>query len=51
MSTTLLLPYLALLATLMRGLLVAAKLATPTCARCGHAFERKQLGERVCSCR
>ena len=46
----LLVPYLILWATLMRALLVRANLLPPTCARCGLRFERRQLGERVCSC-
>jgi predicted Zn-ribbon and HTH transcriptional regulator len=43
-------PYLALWATLMRGLFVRANLAPPTCARCGLRFERSRIGEPVCSC-
>jgi hypothetical protein len=37
-------------ATLMRALLVKARLLPPTCARCGLPFERRALGERVCGC-
>jgi predicted Zn-ribbon and HTH transcriptional regulator len=36
--------------TLMRGLLVAAKVLPPACGRCGHQFERRELGEPVCRC-
>jgi len=36
--------------TLMRALLVKARLLPPTCARCGLRFERRALGERVCRC-
>jgi hypothetical protein len=50
MPTWLLLPYLVLWATLMRALLVRAKIVPPTCARCGLRFERRELGESVCSC-
>ncbi len=50
MHQTLLLPYLVLWATLMRALLVRAKVAPPTCGRCGLRFERQELGERVCAC-
>jgi hypothetical protein len=44
------LSYLALWVTLMRALLVRASLLPATCARCGLRFERRQLGETVCSC-
>jgi uncharacterized Zn finger protein (UPF0148 family) len=37
-------------ATLMRALLVRARMLPPTCARCGLPFERRALGERVCRC-
>lgn len=43
--------YLVFAATLLRALLVRAKLVPPLCGRCGLAFERRYLGERVCSCR
>ena len=36
--------------TLMRGLLVAAKVLPPSCARCGVQLERRALGEPVCRC-
>ena len=49
-SPALVLPYLALWATLMRALLVRAEVLPPTCARCGLRYERGQLGEVVCSC-
>jgi len=37
-------------ATLMRGLLVAAKVLPPSCGRCGLQTERRALGEVVCRC-
>ena len=37
-------------ATLMRALLVRAKVLPATCARCGRVFERRALGEQVCRC-
>ena len=37
-------------ATVARGLLVLAQKLPPTCARCGRRFERRHLGEAVCSC-
>jgi len=49
-SPVLVLPYLALWAALMRALLVKATVLPPTCARCGLRFERRELGEVVCSC-
>jgi hypothetical protein len=42
--------FVLLWATLMRGLLVRARLLPPTCARCGRRYERSVLGERVCTC-
>ena len=45
-----LLPYIVLWASLMRGLLVAAKILPPICARCGLNLERRRLGDPVCRC-
>ena len=42
--------YLFLWLTLMRALLVKARVLPATWARCGLAFERRALGETVCSC-
>jgi hypothetical protein len=42
--------YLALWVCLMRALLVRAAVLPPTCGRCGLRFERRALGETVCSC-
>lgn len=50
MSGPILVAYVLLWATLMRALLVKARVLPPTCARCGLPFERKALGERVCAC-
>jgi hypothetical protein len=50
MSGPLLVAYALLWASLMRALLVKAQLLPPTCARCGLRFERRALGEQVCSC-
>jgi len=50
MSGPILILYVLLWATLMRALLVKARILPPTCARCGLLFERRALGERVCSC-
>jgi hypothetical protein len=51
MSGPILVSYVLLWVTLMRALLVKARLLPPTCARCGLVFERRALGERICSCR
>ena len=50
MSGPTLILYVLLWATLMRALLVSARVLPPTCARCGLPFERRALGERVCDC-
>jgi hypothetical protein len=42
--------YVLLWITLMRALLVRANVLPPTCGRCGLPFERRALGERVCTC-
>jgi hypothetical protein len=42
--------YLSLAAVLVRALALKLRLGTPTCARCGRAFERRTLGEPVCHC-
>ena len=49
MNGQLFLLYLFLWATLMRALLVKARVLPATCTRCGLAFERRALGEAVCS--
>ena len=50
MSAPFIIGYVLLWATLMRALLVKARVLPPTCARCGLLFERRSLGERVCTC-
>jgi hypothetical protein len=50
MSAQLLVPYLVLWATLMRAVLVRARIAPPFCGRCGLKLERSQLGEGICRC-
>jgi hypothetical protein len=47
----LILPYFVLWATLMRSLLIAAKVLPPTCGRCGRNLERRSLGDEICRCR
>jgi hypothetical protein len=50
MTGHLVLWYAFLWATLMRALLVKARILPPTCARCGLGLERRALGEAVCRC-
>jgi len=50
MDLTLILLEVLVAITLMRSLLVAAKVLPPNCARCGVQLERRALGEPVCRC-
>jgi hypothetical protein len=50
MSGQLLLPYMVLWASLMRALLLRARIAPPLCASCGRKLERSGLGETICHC-
>ncbi|HZS24724.1 MAG TPA: hypothetical protein VFA30_07015 [Gaiellaceae bacterium] len=50
MHGLLLVCFILLWATLMRALLVRAQVLPPTCARCGRRYERRALGEAVCTC-
>jgi hypothetical protein len=50
MSGPFLIGYAILWATLMRALLVKARLLPATCTRCGLRYERSELGQPVCSC-
>jgi hypothetical protein len=50
MSGSFLIAYVLLWATLMRALLVQARIAPPLCARCGLKLERSALGESICRC-
>jgi hypothetical protein len=43
-------PYIVLWVAMMRALLVRAQILPPTCTRCGRRYERRNLGESVCSC-
>jgi hypothetical protein len=42
--------YAALCATLLKALLVRARVVPAQCETCGEPFERRELGQRVCSC-
>jgi hypothetical protein len=50
MNRTTVLVELIVVLTLMRALLVAAKVVPRSCARCGVQLERRALGEPVCRC-
>jgi len=50
MSGQLFVPYMVLWASLMRALLVRARIAPPLCGRCGLKLERSSLGESICRC-
>lgn len=50
MTTQLLLAYGVFWATLMKPLLVGAKMIPPSCGRCGKLYERQELGQPICRC-
>jgi hypothetical protein len=50
MSAPFVVGYALLWASLMRALLVKARVLPATCARCGLPFERRALGDRICGC-
>jgi hypothetical protein len=50
MSAPFIVGYVLLWASLMRALLVKARVLPATCARCGLPFERRALGDRICGC-
>jgi hypothetical protein len=42
---------LVLAASMVRALVVQARIAPPFCSRCGEKLERRRLGEQICNCR
>jgi hypothetical protein len=50
MTAQLLAGYAVLWATLLKALLAKAKVIPAECARCGLAYERRELGGAVCTC-
>ena len=50
MTFSLTVAYLVIGATLLKAALVQARVLPPSCGRCGLAFERRYLGERICTC-
>jgi len=51
MTFHLVLAYAAFWLTLLQALLVRARLVGHSCGRCGRPYERRELGQPVCSCR
>jgi hypothetical protein len=50
MSGHLLILYVLLWGTLLRALLVKARILPATCGRCGLRYERQALGDPICDC-
>jgi hypothetical protein len=50
MNSQLLVAYVVLGVVLLKPLLVRARVIPPECARCGLVFERRELGQPVCTC-
>jgi hypothetical protein len=50
MTSWLLLTYLGLAATLVRSLLIAAKVVPSLCRACGKQQERRDIGDEICRC-
>jgi len=42
---------LVLAASMVRALVVQARISPPFCARCGAKLERSRMGEQICTCR
>jgi hypothetical protein len=50
MTAQLVVAYAVLWATLFKALLSRARVIPAECARCGLLYERRELGQRICSC-
>jgi hypothetical protein len=50
MNSQVIVCYLLFWTCLMRALLVKAQVLPATCGRCGLVYERRALGESICSC-
>jgi hypothetical protein len=50
MTAQLVVAYAVLWATLFKALLARARVIPPECPRCGRLFERRELGQQICSC-
>lgn len=42
---------IVLAASMVRALMVQARISPPFCPRCGEKLERRRLGEQICTCR
>ncbi|HXH88106.1 MAG TPA: hypothetical protein VNI55_05820 [Gaiellaceae bacterium] len=50
MTTQLVIACGVLWTTLLKALLVRARVIPASCVRCGRPFERSELGEQICCC-
>jgi hypothetical protein len=50
MTAQLVVAYAVLWAMLFKALLARARVIPAECARCGLLFERRELGQQICSC-
>ena len=50
MNAQLIAGYAALWVVLMKALFTRARLIPPQCPRCGHLYERRELGGVICTC-
>jgi hypothetical protein len=50
MTAQLVVAYAVLWATLFKALLSRARVIPAECARCGRLYERRELGQQICSC-
>lgn len=50
MTAQLIVGYAALWATLMKALLMRARVIPGQCPRCGEVLERRRLGQPICTC-
>ena len=51
MTMELLIGYAVLWVVLLKTLLMRARVIPAHCARCGLHFERRELGQPICSCK
>jgi transposase-like protein len=50
MNAQMIVGYAVLWIVLIKALFVRARVIPPECPRCGHLYERRELGGTVCSC-
>jgi hypothetical protein len=51
MNSQLIVGYAVLWVVLIKALFVRARVIPAECPRCGHQFERRELGGTICTCR